>query len=699
MRFVYKLVLVLIMFLLPLSIIISAQDDTDGDGIPDSRDHCPTESGPRATNGCPAFSVAPPAATVTPQAPVAQPIVDSDGDSVADSEDVCPQVPGYPEWNGCPDTDGDGLTTQYDNCPEEYGSRENLGCPDNDPTATPQILALPVLPEDNCYVGTLTATIVNIRPTASTDDTPVDTLDPYQPQIAIAAADGWIQLENGGFVSETVVRMSNSCNELIGSNDIDDLAVVADDGEDGYKCVYFRALFRNTGEGEHVLLIHLTDAIGEGSANHIGPALVPAGETYYAEKHFLVPESWEEPAHPSAGWQMIDDEWMGQFETDAFDFSLIGSVDFLVTFLEDCTSPQPVCYHTTITVNNPTTETRLAGFFMAFASDDIDITSGESNIVWILSQEGGSYQSYAVPPGQTTHNFYQLSPWHYDESEHLNLQLDSFASIPQILGSAPLLQIMETSEVEIVPIDSINHLCELNPVQLSGVSSGSSTNLTPLPEDLVCYYFEQEFDNLTDLTITSPEYQLVVYHRQSNLPAFDVFSDTFSTTVFSNGDKLQYLRRAPRYELASGDPSSELFISHRQLTPLDDGLVVAGPTLFMIVDDSYCENDSMPFTHDELFEDEGITHACYRIQINYNNMSNSDVYITAQLLLVAENGSVSNYGDPVTKEWSAAESQSRIFTIVAQPPQNGYLDYTLEGVDDLTDEGDFWVTYNCPLAQ
>ena len=50
--------------------------DSDGDGVPDSSDQCPTQDGPASNHGCP---VAP---------------ADSDGDGVPDSSDQCPTQDG-----------------------------------------------------------------------------------------------------------------------------------------------------------------------------------------------------------------------------------------------------------------------------------------------------------------------------------------------------------------------------------------------------------------------------------------------------------------------------------------------------------------------------------------------------------------------------------------------------------------------------
>lgn len=82
--------------------------DTDKDGVPDSKDECPNQAGPENTMGCP----------------------DSDMDGIRDSRDKCPTLPGKKATRGCPDTDGDGLTDNVDPCPNEAG--DNNGCPDTD---------------------------------------------------------------------------------------------------------------------------------------------------------------------------------------------------------------------------------------------------------------------------------------------------------------------------------------------------------------------------------------------------------------------------------------------------------------------------------------------------------------------------------------------------------------------------------------
>jgi outer membrane protein OmpA-like peptidoglycan-associated protein len=108
----------------PVVIAPPVDKDTDGDGIFDSRDKCPTVPGVAKYEGCP--------------------VPDTDKDGIFDDKDKCPEVVGYPELDGCPypDRDKDGVTDNKDRCPDEPGSTKNDGCPitdrDNDgvPDAT-----------------------------------------------------------------------------------------------------------------------------------------------------------------------------------------------------------------------------------------------------------------------------------------------------------------------------------------------------------------------------------------------------------------------------------------------------------------------------------------------------------------------------------------------------------------------------------
>jgi outer membrane protein OmpA-like peptidoglycan-associated protein len=98
--------------------------DTDGDGIPDEIDPCPTEpedhKDPDPNDGCPAPS-------------------DRDGDGIPDNMDKCPDQPedkdGIDDQDGCPedDADNDGIPDVKDACPKEPGlpnpDPKKNGCP------------------------------------------------------------------------------------------------------------------------------------------------------------------------------------------------------------------------------------------------------------------------------------------------------------------------------------------------------------------------------------------------------------------------------------------------------------------------------------------------------------------------------------------------------------------------------------------
>jgi OOP family OmpA-OmpF porin len=93
--------------------------DTDGDGIPDDVDACPTipedHKEPDPTDGCPVFG-------------------DRDHDGVPDNVDKCPDVPeGKGGVDGCPDADKDGIPDAQDACPKEPGQPDpdpkKNGCP------------------------------------------------------------------------------------------------------------------------------------------------------------------------------------------------------------------------------------------------------------------------------------------------------------------------------------------------------------------------------------------------------------------------------------------------------------------------------------------------------------------------------------------------------------------------------------------
>ena len=93
--------------------------DTDGDGVPDANDRCPTVKGPAELEGCPDR--------------------DSDGDGLRDDLDECPSESsgGHEDHAhpGCPlpDRDRDGVPNDEDFCPDvpSNGNDDSLreGCP------------------------------------------------------------------------------------------------------------------------------------------------------------------------------------------------------------------------------------------------------------------------------------------------------------------------------------------------------------------------------------------------------------------------------------------------------------------------------------------------------------------------------------------------------------------------------------------
>ncbi|HET9955924.1 MAG TPA: OmpA family protein [Polyangiaceae bacterium] len=91
--------------------ISAAPLDSDGDGLPDDKDACPSEAASQP-DGCP--------------------LRDADNDGVFDNKDACPNDAGKAPC-GCPvqDYDGDLVIDELDKCPKEFGPIQ--GCPDPDP--------------------------------------------------------------------------------------------------------------------------------------------------------------------------------------------------------------------------------------------------------------------------------------------------------------------------------------------------------------------------------------------------------------------------------------------------------------------------------------------------------------------------------------------------------------------------------------
>jgi len=132
--------------------------DTDGDGIPDAQDLCPTEAedkdGFDDEDGCPDpdndQDGIPDKLDKCPNEPEDKdgfqdddgcPEVDNDNDGIPDAQDKCPNDPedkdGFQDDDGCPDldNDGDGIPDAVDKCPNEPETRNGVddddGCPDS----------------------------------------------------------------------------------------------------------------------------------------------------------------------------------------------------------------------------------------------------------------------------------------------------------------------------------------------------------------------------------------------------------------------------------------------------------------------------------------------------------------------------------------------------------------------------------------
>ncbi|MCX6209492.1 MAG: thrombospondin type 3 repeat-containing protein, partial [Bacteroidetes bacterium] len=95
----------------PPPVAVVEEKDTDGDGVVDSKDKCPTVKGLVKYSGCP--------------------IPDTDKDGINDEEDKCPTVSGTAKYKGCPipDGDNDGVNDEEDKCPTVAGVARYKGCP------------------------------------------------------------------------------------------------------------------------------------------------------------------------------------------------------------------------------------------------------------------------------------------------------------------------------------------------------------------------------------------------------------------------------------------------------------------------------------------------------------------------------------------------------------------------------------------
>jgi outer membrane protein OmpA-like peptidoglycan-associated protein/opacity protein-like surface antigen len=190
-----------------IKVRLGAARDTDGDGIPDKNDQCPTEIGSAETNGCP----------------------DRDGDLIIDTEDRCPNQAGVAAFNGCPDTDADGIADYEDACPTIAGSAENDGCPDTDADGIPDN-------KDNCP---------NVAGTEATGGCPdsdgdgvIDSQDQCPNQAGSAATNGCPDNDRDG-----ILNAADACPEQAGVPSNDGCPVVTQEIKDTINLIFNNLIF------------------------------------------------------------------------------------------------------------------------------------------------------------------------------------------------------------------------------------------------------------------------------------------------------------------------------------------------------------------------------------------------------------------------------------------------------------------------
>ena len=152
--------------------------------------------------------------------------VDTDGDGLPDSEDNCPTVPGTRENSGCPTTvpqPEDPGTQPPAGVPTAEGPLEEAQ-PAGQPTVAPPAFEPPALPRDGCYVTPTTNSNVNVRKAPDLGADVIGQLFPgkiYQARgYVMQGTDIWFVLDTYegaagliGYGSRSVLRASD-CREI-----------------------------------------------------------------------------------------------------------------------------------------------------------------------------------------------------------------------------------------------------------------------------------------------------------------------------------------------------------------------------------------------------------------------------------------------------------------------------------------------------
>ncbi len=179
----------------------SPTDDTDGDGVLNADDECPTIAGVASSAGCPTATEG-----------------DRDGDGVADSIDFCPDQAGASDSDGCPlltDTDGDGVPNVDDLCPSNAGVIQPdfaQGCPTDGSGTSPAL-------RPAGSVCRIVGDGVTLFDNAANNANAIGTYNNAQAEtgagnvIGKTTATGWFQVRDG-WVASSAITLTGDCYNI-----------------------------------------------------------------------------------------------------------------------------------------------------------------------------------------------------------------------------------------------------------------------------------------------------------------------------------------------------------------------------------------------------------------------------------------------------------------------------------------------------